>query len=557
MATREEVYAAIRKADAAGDGDSVRKLGAYLQTMSAPAPKVDYKAADPSEYDPSSQAYQDKYGATSGQSAGAKGLAGFGKFFSDIGTGAQQLGAGVLDAVAPRQQTLSGLVTGEPLSRVDQLRAQVAEQRKLDEPLMNTTAGKVGNFAGAVAGTIPALAIPGANSVAGAGLIGAGIGLLQPSTSTQETLTNTALSGALSAGGQYLGGKVSSAVSRRLSSRAAAAADAKSLNVARDAILQRGQQAGYVVPPTAVNGGATATALESISGKAAVRQVASIKNAQVTNRLIAEDLGLPANRPLTSEALAAVRKEAGKAYAAVARLPKSEAVPADVLSNRAAVDAINPAKMVYDLRQARNDASAWFKAYGRSASPDDLQKANAAKAIASKLETGLEEYATKMGRPDLVPAMVEARTLIAKVYAANSALKGGNINPAKYAKQFEDGKYLTGNTKLVAEFASNFPDVSKLPKSGAGVSKLAATVFGGGIGAAAYTGNPALIAGAAAATIGPYATRNALLSRVGQNMLATPNYTPGAIGTGTLNALDFAGRNALALTPAAAAYPRQ
>lgn len=39
MATREEIYTALRNADAAGDTESVRKLGAYLQTMNAaPAP---------------------------------------------------------------------------------------------------------------------------------------------------------------------------------------------------------------------------------------------------------------------------------------------------------------------------------------------------------------------------------------------------------------------------------------------------------------------------------------------------------------------------------------
>lgn len=38
MATREDIYAAIRNADKAGDAESVRKLGAYLQTMDATPP---------------------------------------------------------------------------------------------------------------------------------------------------------------------------------------------------------------------------------------------------------------------------------------------------------------------------------------------------------------------------------------------------------------------------------------------------------------------------------------------------------------------------------------
>lgn len=558
MATREEIYAAIRNADRAGDAESVRKLGAYLQTMQAP--RLESSASevpvDPSAGGGTLSIGPFETGIQTSQGVD-RALAGAGKAFSDLGTGVMQFGAGILDFFNPRQQTLSGLITGKPLSRVDEMRKGVENSRALDAPLMATGAGKAGNLAGNIAATLPALAIPGANTVAGAGLIGAGLGAAQPSASTQETLTNTAIGGAFSAAGQYVGGKVAGAVNRKLAAREAAASVDASANSSRDAVLGQAQKAGYVVPPTSVNGGATATALESISGKAATRQVAAIKNAKVTNNLIAEDLGLPANQPLTREALAAVRKEAGKAYEAVASLPKTEAVAADALTNRPAVEAINPRKMVFDLRQARNDARAWSKAYGRSASPDDLQKANAAKAVAKKIETALEDYATKMGRPDLVPAMVEARTLIAKVHGAEAALKGGFINPAKYAKQFDDGAYLTGNTKLVAEFASYFPDVAKLPKSGAGVSKLAATVAGGGMGAAMLTGNPAVIGGAAALAAGPYAVRNAMLSRVGQNVLATPSYAPGLLGTGTLNALDFAGRNALAVTPALAPYRGQ
>lgn len=39
MATREDLYQAIRNADAAGDSESVQKLAAYLKTMDAPAPE--------------------------------------------------------------------------------------------------------------------------------------------------------------------------------------------------------------------------------------------------------------------------------------------------------------------------------------------------------------------------------------------------------------------------------------------------------------------------------------------------------------------------------------
>src|SRR5581483_1225634 len=98
-------------------------------------------------------------------------LAGAGKATTDIGRGAGQM---------------VGLES----------RQDVAASRALDAPLMRTGAGKAGFIAGTAADALPAAFIPGANTMLGAGAIGAGMGLLQPSVSTKETLGNTALGAA-------------------------------------------------------------------------------------------------------------------------------------------------------------------------------------------------------------------------------------------------------------------------------------------------------------------------------------------------------------------------
>lgn len=123
---------------------------------------------------------------TSGMSAGDQFWAGVGKAPVDLGRGIKQVYGGLADAVDPRSQ-----------SRVDQYRKEVADSRALDAPLMNTAAGKWGYLTGNVAQMIPTAFIPGANTLAGAGAIGAASGLLQPSTSTGETLTNTGIGTAL------------------------------------------------------------------------------------------------------------------------------------------------------------------------------------------------------------------------------------------------------------------------------------------------------------------------------------------------------------------------
>lgn len=109
---------------------------------------------------------------TEGMSGTEKFLAGAGKALTDAARGAGQLVGAV--------------------SRDD-----VKESRRLDRDLMSTTGGKVGNFAGSVAAFLPTVLIPGANTLTGAGVIGAASGLLAPSESTEETLKNTALGGVL------------------------------------------------------------------------------------------------------------------------------------------------------------------------------------------------------------------------------------------------------------------------------------------------------------------------------------------------------------------------
>lgn len=118
---------------------------------------------------------KEKYAPTVGMSGTDKFLAGAGKAFSDIGQGISQY--------------LPGGATRE----------DVAETRKRDAALMDTGAGMAGNITGNVAAALPTAFIPGANTVVGAGLIGAGMGAVAPSVSTAETVKNIGFGGAAGA----------------------------------------------------------------------------------------------------------------------------------------------------------------------------------------------------------------------------------------------------------------------------------------------------------------------------------------------------------------------
>lgn len=114
------------------------------------------------------------YDPTEGMSKAELALAGVGKAFADTGRGIGQF---------------LGLTS----------RDDVAEARKRDAALMKTGWGTAGNVLGNVAIAAPAAVIPGAGTLRGAAAIGAVQGLIQPSTSTTETLSNTGIGAASSA----------------------------------------------------------------------------------------------------------------------------------------------------------------------------------------------------------------------------------------------------------------------------------------------------------------------------------------------------------------------
>jgi len=121
-------------------------------------------------------------------------LAGYGKAIYDVGRGAGQM----VNLVGSQEE---------------------ADARKRDKELMSTKAGFTGNILGNVGIAAPAAFIPGANTVYGAGLIGGGLGALQPTVEGEDRFKNAATSAALGVGGFGIGkaiGKGISAASNKM-----------------------------------------------------------------------------------------------------------------------------------------------------------------------------------------------------------------------------------------------------------------------------------------------------------------------------------------------------
>lgn len=523
MPTLDSIYTALRNADAAGDTESVQKLGAFLQS-NGPALQAQHQAiADQVNNDPISQGARDP---TQGMGTVGKFVAGYGKAGADLVRG-----------------------VGQRMGIVSQ--ADADETKRLDAPLMATTAAKVGHFAGSVADTLPAAAIPGAGSVVGATAIGGALGAIQPTASDDSTkvlgvnvgspvvanaLTGAGLGGAGVGAGKLIGSGANKLVSASAANQAA--------NAGKNAAVQSARDAGYVLPPTDINPSPLNALAEGLSGKIKTAQAASFKNQPVTNALAAKSLNLPEGTVITPDVLQGIRTQAGKAYAAV---KNTGTVAADDTYNKA-LDAIASkyqgaaesfpglAKneipdMVAALRQPGFDAAHAVDAIGilresadKAFRAGDTGLAKASKDAAGALEDQLGRHLEATGQdPALVNAFKDARQTIAKSYTVSKALNtaNGDVSATKLAAQLAKGKPLSGELKQIADVGTAFPKATEaLTRNPNALSPLDYM-------AAIANSKNSLMTGVNTLAVRPL-LRGAILSNAGQK-IATPSGTPNAL----------------------------
>lgn len=231
MADLTDVYAALQKADAAGDTAGAKQLADYIRTQGSTHQYGTGKSFDTLPDGSLALSNSPEAAAArspvSGNSFLQNALIGSGKFDTDLGLGARQVYATVADAISPRQPTLSSLITG-PQSRLSALQNEAAQKRQTDQAIMQTAGGKAGQIGTGVLTAIPLSAIPGVGTYLGAGAIGAGFGLLTPTTANESRLLNTGIGGALGIAGQGTG----NLLSRWLATRAAPAAASQASSAA-------------------------------------------------------------------------------------------------------------------------------------------------------------------------------------------------------------------------------------------------------------------------------------------------------------------------------------
>lgn len=363
--------------------------------------------------------------------------------------------------------------------------------------------GEIGQTIGTMVplGAISTL-VPGANTVLGSTAIGGGTGALQPVGEGESRGQNIAL-GALAGGGSaaLLKG-AGMATSKALSNSQAEAAATASRNSVRDTTIKEAQAAGYVLPPTVTGGGLASKALESVGGKAAIGQEASIRNQQITNKIAREEAGLHQDAPLSEGTLEQARNTIAAPYREIA-----------ALSPRANV-------ALEEMKSARNEAKLHWREYNVSQKVSSLKEAERLDAKAEAYEKLIDSEAKKVGRSDLLPDLQEARVKLAKNYDVERALNlgDGNVDASIIGRMFDKrGEAgMSGGLATIGKFQQAFRTFAREAPTGQsapGVSKLAPAVMSGGLGwfpaGLAMAGGPA---------------RSIALSKM---MQTPPSYSPG------------------------------
>lgn len=426
-------------------------------------------------------------------------------------------------------------------------RADVAESRRMDGPLMSTGAGKIGNFVGNAAMMAPASLIPGAASIPGAAMIGTAMGAAQPSVSTGETFANMALGGAGGAAGQFAANKIGALATKSLSNKNAAFASQQAADAQKFAAAQAGRDAGYVIPPADMQPGMLTEALSGLSGKIKTAQVASQRNQAVTDTLARKAVGLNQGDELTNDVLQGIRNQAAQAYAPVKNAGTvtadkqfmqgldsiastyqgaSQSFPG--LKNNAVEDMVNSLRQsTFDAGSAVDATKVLREMADKAYRSGDTGLGKAAKKAAGEIEGMLERHLTAQGDTQALSAFQDARKLIAKTYSVQKALNAetGAVAAPKLAADLAKGRPLSGELKTIAQMGQAFPKATQALKEAPKATSPLDWVMAMGTGAA--TQNPLMLA-----TLGARpAARSLLLSQPMQRMAMQPNVMrPGMAG---------------------------
>jgi len=283
--------------------------------------------------------------------------------------------------------------------------------------------------------------------------------------------------------------------------------------VSEKSTIQIANEAGYKLKPSEA-GGKGGSIAEGLSGSAKLEVAALIKNQQVTNRLAAEEIGLPANARVTPKTISAAKAPHNKVYAEVGNklgeVPTDATYAAEVqsigrnpgtsfkkatngeveaLKQSYIEDRFNAADAVLETRTLRAAARKNI----RSPDPAKNELGHAQLKVSDTIEGQMERYGQSIGQKDLIARFQKARQRLAVINSVERSFKNGNVDASLLAKQMDAKAPLSGNLKTIAQVASEFPKVMRNAARVPQQSSVNMFETVAGVGGAMATGNAAML----------------------------------------------------------------
>jgi hypothetical protein len=333
--------------------------------------------------------------------------------------------------------------------------------------------------------------------------------------------------------------RVRPSVEAVITRRARASVEAASRDSVKAETWALARKEGYVAPPSEVSGGSFwGSRVESVGGKAALRQQAEIRNQQVTNKISRKEAGLGPNEPIDDATLSAARERIAAPYREVEALPglppprfTTQLNPMRNPYPLIGETPKTPKELVHDWKSVSNEANELWKDYQRNAKVETLDAYRDAIKRKESIETDIEKAAVAAGRPDLVPALKAAKVKLAKNFAVDRAANDGNgsVDLLRFGKMLDKDVPLTGGLLTMGRFAKAFGrfgrEESKVPAPGISKVEAMASVLSGAGGAAAA--GPWGMMAAAVPIAAPPIARSLALSRLMQPSTGLKPYSPG------------------------------
>jgi hypothetical protein len=180
------------------------------------------------------------------------------------------------------------------------------------------------------------------------------------------------------------------------------------------------------------------------------------------------------------------------------------------------------------MKSSRNDAVGYYRKNVTNYDPNNIKLARAAEQQAAAMEERIRTAALQSGDQKLMDDFIAARRQYAKLDDMERALNpdSGEFNLNKIGKLSDKGEPLTGNLKVVGDFANATEGkftrpTASMPNPGSsgldGPVQMGALLAGGIKGLAI-----------SAANLARDPVRSMILSKPGQKLLAQPNYKPAA-----------------------------